>query len=94
MAPHVNDTVLLAAALTLAVLTEQYPFVTNWVTAKVFGLIAYIILGFLALKGDLAPRARFAVWLTALTVFSYIVSVALTKNPWGALAWLFNPVGG
>ena len=49
MAPHVNDTVLLGAALTLAHLSEQYPFVVNWVTAKVFGLIAYIILGSLAL---------------------------------------------
>ncbi|MDA8256430.1 MAG: SirB2 family protein, partial [Betaproteobacteria bacterium] len=48
--PHINDTVLLIAALTLAALTHQYPFVVDWVTAKVFGVIAYIILGTLALR--------------------------------------------
>jgi len=37
--PHINDTVLLIAALSLAAMTHQYPFVVDWVTAKVFGVI-------------------------------------------------------
>ncbi|OHC69552.1 MAG: regulator SirB [Rhodocyclales bacterium GWA2_65_20] len=82
-APHVNDTVLLAAALALMVLTHQYPFVDAWVTAKVFGLVAYIILGSVALKAGRTQRIRIAAWLAALAVFAYVVSVALTKNPWG-----------
>ena len=88
VAPHVNDTALLAAAITLTVLTGQYPFVDAWVTAKVFGLIAYIILGSLALKAGRTMRARIAAWLAALAVFGYVVSVALTKNPWGVLRLL------
>jgi len=81
--PHVNDTALLAAALGLMVITGQYPFVHDWVTAKVFGLIAYIILGSLALKAGRTRGARIGAWLAALAVFGWVVTVALTKNPWG-----------
>lgn len=83
VAPHVNDTLLLAAALWLAVLSGQYPFVAAWVTAKVFGLIGYIMLGSVALKAGRSKRTRIAAWLGALALFGYIVSVALTKDPWG-----------
>lgn len=89
--PHVNDTVLLAAALTLAVMIGQYPFDAAWVTAKVFGLIGYVILGSLALKAGRSKRLRLICWLLALLVFAYIVSVALTHDPRGFLAmgwWL------
>lgn len=86
--PHVNDTVLLVAALTLVVLTEQYPFVESWVTAKIFGLIAYIILGSVALKAGRTRAQRTAGWLGALAVFGWVVSVALTRDPRGAFALL------
>src|SRR5690606_16090325 len=48
--PHINDTILLISALGLAYLLRQYPFQAGWVTAKVLGLVAYIILGTIALK--------------------------------------------
>lgn len=88
--PHVNDTVLLAAALTLTVLTDQYPFIDAWVTAKVFGLIAYIILGSVALKAGRTKAERLTAWLAALSAYGYVVSVALTKSPWG----VFKLLGG
>ena len=56
--PHINDTVLLVAALTLAALSGQYPFVADWVTAKIFGVIAYIVLGALALRDASTRRAQ------------------------------------
>ena len=87
--PHINDTVLLVAALSLAVMSEQYPFVDNWVTAKVLGVIAYIILGSLALRPGLAHRMRIVCWLVAMAVFGWIVSVALSRQPAGFLAVLF-----
>jgi uncharacterized membrane protein SirB2 len=87
--PHVNDTVLLAAALSLAFMSEQYPFVAGWVTAKVLGVIAYIILGALALRDASTLRMRIVCWLAAMAVFGWIVSVALTRNPAGFLAALF-----
>jgi uncharacterized membrane protein SirB2 len=79
--PHVNDTVLLAAGLATAYRVGQYPFVDDWLTAKVFGLIAYIVLGTLALKRARTKRARIAYWVAALATFGYVVAVAVTKNP-------------
>lgn len=86
--PHINDTVLLVAALTLAALSGQYPFVADWVTAKIFGVIAYIILGALALREASSRQMRVACWVAALGVFAWIVSVALTRDPAGLFARL------
>ena len=87
--PHINDTILLAAALSLAVMSDQYPFVSGWVTAKVLGVIAYIILGSLALREGSSLRTRIVCWLAAMAVFGWIVSVALPRQPAGFLAALF-----
>ena len=84
--PHVIDSLLLATALTLTMLIGQYPFIDGWLTAKVFGLIAYIILGTLALQAGRSPRVRVAAGFAAVLVFSWIVSVALTKHPLGLFA--------
>ena len=86
--PHINDTVLLVAALTLAAMSGQYPFVADWVTAKIFGVIAYIILGALALRDASSRRTRIACWFASLAVFGWIVSVALTRQPLGVFAAL------
>lgn len=84
--PHINDTVLLGAALGLVVMSGQYPFVDAWLTAKVLGLTVYIILGSLALRARSTPRIRLFAWPAALVVFGWIVSVALTRQPQGFLA--------
>jgi uncharacterized membrane protein SirB2 len=82
--PHVVDTVLLASAIALAVISHQYPLVDSWLTAKVAGLLIYIGLGTVALKRGKTRGARIAAWLAAQAVFFYIVAVAFTRNP---LAW-------
>jgi len=79
--PHVNDTVLLVAGLTAAFMIRQYPFLDAWLTAKVLGLIAYIVLGTLGLKRARTKAARIGFWLAALGAFGYIVGVAVTKSP-------------
>ncbi|MBL0284198.1 MAG: SirB2 family protein [Zoogloea sp.] len=84
--PHIIDTCLLGSAITLAWMSGQYPFVQGWLTAKVLGLLAYIGLGMLALKPGRPPGARLVAFLAALTTFAYIVSVALSKNPFGFVA--------
>ncbi len=83
--PHVNDTVLLVAAVSLAWMSGQDPFVADWVTAKIFGVIAYIVLGALALRDASTRGLRIACWIASLGVFGWIVSVALTRQPWGFL---------
>lgn len=86
--PHINDTILLVAALSLAAMSGQYPFVVGWVTAKVLGVMAYIILGSLALRPGSTPRMRVVCWLAAMAVFGWIVSVALSRQPAGFFAAL------
>lgn len=81
IAPHIIDTVLLASAIGLAVMIEQYPFQHSWVTAKVFALIAYIVVGTIGLKRGKTKTIRVVAWLAALVIFAYIVSVALTHSP-------------
>lgn len=91
--PHINDTALLAAALSLAAMSGQYPFVVGWVTAKVLGVIAYIILGALALREASTRKMRIACWLAAMAVFGWIVSVALSRNPAGFFAPIVQAIG-
>ena len=79
--PHLVDTVLLASAIAMAVRIAQYPFQTDWLTAKVLALFVYIGLGTLALKRGRTRGARVTAWLAAQAVFAYIVAVALTRNP-------------
>ena len=88
IAPHVVDTVLLASALRLAWLLGQYPFVHGWLTAKVLALLAYIGLGMVALRRGRTRAVRSAAFAAALVAAGYIVSVALTRDPRGALAWV------
>ena len=81
--PHVVDTVLLASAIGLALMLENYPGTHGWLTAKVAGLVAYVVLGSIALKRGRTPAARGLAFVAALVVFGYIVSVAITKSPKG-----------
>ena len=79
--PHINDTVLLVSALGSAALIGQYPFAHSWLTAKVAGLLAYIIFGAIALTYGRTKLVRQFAFVAALLSFAYVVSVALTKNP-------------
>ena len=45
MSSYAIDTVLLASAIALTVVTGQYPFADAWLTVKVVLLVVYIALG-------------------------------------------------
>jgi uncharacterized membrane protein SirB2 len=82
------DTVLLTAALMLATLLHQYPFVQGWLTAKVCLLVVYILLGTLALKRARTRRARAWCYAAALVTFLAIVGIARAHHPLGIFARL------
>lgn len=84
IAPHVVDTLLLASALWLAWFLAQAPFVHAWLTAKVLALLAYIVLGSIALKRGRTKAVRAGACAGALVTAGYIVAVALTRDatPW------------
>ena len=79
--PHVNDTLLLASGIGLAVLIQQYPLVEGWLTAKLLALLLYIGLGTYALKRGKSRGQRIAAWVSALLVVGYMVAVAVTHDP-------------
>jgi len=83
--PHVIDSVLLLSGVSLVVVTGYMPFTANgaWLTEKLFGVIIYIVLGFIAL-GRRRPRSQqtgFIAFLLGLVVLYIIIKLAATKIP-------------
>ncbi|WP_308537897.1 invasion regulator SirB2 [uncultured Kluyvera sp.] len=83
--PHGVDSLLLLSGVALMVMTRYFPFTEEgtWLTEKLFGVIVYIVLGFVAL-GRRRPRSqqsRFVAFLLALVVLCIIVKLAITKVP-------------
>jgi uncharacterized membrane protein SirB2 len=86
LAPHIVDTVLLSAAVWLAWRIAQYPLVHSWLTAKVLGLLLYIVMGHYALGKNTTQAQRLPYFIAALLSVAYIVGVALTHSPsWGLM---------
>jgi len=90
--PHIVDTVLLLSALALAWSLRLAPSTAPWLTAKIIGLLVYIALGTIALRPTRPIRQRALAWVAALLTFSWIASVAISKNPLGFVArlWTLN----
>lgn len=86
--PHAIDTVLLLSALTLAWMLGITPLSAPWLMAKVCGLVVYIGLGVVALRTGVPTSIRAGAWVGALLTVGWIISVAITKNPLGALSLL------
>lgn len=84
-ASYTIDTVLLTAALMLATILHQYPFVHSWLTAKVLMLVAYVALGTFALKRGRTRATRWSCYIAALVVYAFIITVARAHHPLGAL---------
>ena len=84
--PHVVDTALLTSAIALAVISGQYPLAQSWLTAKVLGLVAYILCGAIALKRGKTKATRTVFFVVALLIFAYIVLVALNRSPLAVFA--------
>ncbi|ART80562.1 SirB2 family protein [Oceanisphaera avium] len=86
--PHIVDTLLLAMGIWLAVLSNQIPFGNSpWLTAKVIGLVLYIIVGTIAIKRGKTQSQRVVATVASLAIFAYIYGAALSKSPWSWLAF-------
>lgn len=75
IAPHTNDTVLLTAAIAMAVIGSLNPLDHPWLLGKILLLLAYIGLGSVALKRGNKPA-----FVAALACFGWIVFMAVTKQ--------------
>ncbi|KMQ77383.1 SirB2 protein [Candidatus Burkholderia pumila] len=80
--PHIVDTVLLLSAIALVTIIG---FNANaaWLSAKIAGLVVYIVLGTFALKRGRTKTTRFVCGVMAIIVFAFITSVARTHDPLG-----------
>jgi uncharacterized membrane protein SirB2 len=78
--PHINDSLLLFAAIAMLVVAGLNPVEQPWLMAKIIGLLAYIGLGAVALKRGKTKAIRVKALIAALGVFGYIVAVAITKQ--------------
>ncbi|MFC0227246.1 SirB2 family protein [Serratia aquatilis] len=82
--PHVNDTVLLVSGAALVVMLKLYPLfgMDSWLTEKLFGVIIYILLGYVALgKKTQNWAARTWAFVLALGCLYLIIKLATTKIP-------------
>lgn len=87
VAPHVIDTVFLLSGIALIVILQLPVLQQPWLLAKFAALLAYIVLGAIALRHGRSRRSRILAFVSALVVFAYIVGIALTKSvlSWAAL---------
>ncbi|NLC36636.1 MAG: SirB2 family protein [Alcaligenaceae bacterium] len=85
IAPHIIDTVLLAAAIWLSILLGPAA-AQPWVLTKIVLLIAYIGVGTIAIKRGCTPRSRAIAAVIAVLIFAYIVGVAIKHHP---ASWFF-----
>lgn len=80
VAPHLNDTLLLTAAIAMLVVGGLNPIEQPWLIAKIAGLLAYIGLGTMALKRGRTKASRALWFAAALASIGYIIAVAVTKQ--------------
>lgn len=78
--PHVIDTVLLVSAITLVIMSGQYPWVAPWVGAKIVGLVVYIGLGVVVMRTAKTQKVRIIAFALALITAAYIFMLATTKT--------------
>jgi uncharacterized membrane protein SirB2 len=85
--PHIVDTLMLLSGISLIFITHFYPFSPqgSWLTEKLFGVIIYIALGFVALgsgkNGLRSQKVRTLAFILALGCLYLIVKLATTKIP-------------
>jgi uncharacterized membrane protein SirB2 len=79
--PHYNDTILFLSGLAMAAIIGELPMVAPWLTTKLFVLLAYILLGSLALRRGPRRWLRISSGIAAIGSYLYIVSIAFTHDP-------------
>ena len=86
--PHVIDTLLLISGIAL-IATLHLPVLEQpWLLAKLLALVAYIVLGAIALGRGKTMRSRVTASVASLAIFAYIVGVALSKSVASWIAYL------
>lgn len=78
--PHIIDTLLLATGITMVVMKSLSLGTDTWLIAKIVALIAYIIIGTIAIKRGKTKTVRTVAWVVAMSIFVYIYLVARSHS--------------
>jgi uncharacterized membrane protein SirB2 len=81
IAPHVVDTLFLITGIALVLQLALPVMQSPWLLAKFAGLVAYIVLGAIALRRGATMPIRQVAFVGALSAFAYIVGAAVSKSP-------------
>ncbi len=84
------DSALLAAGVLLWAALRIDLLPPPWLATKLALLVAYVVLGTLALRHARTPAARIGWTLAALACFGFIVTVALARDPLGPLTFIMR----
>lgn len=79
--PHIVDSGLLIAAISLVWQLSINPLDSAWLMTKIVALIVYILLGTQVIKQRGSPRRQKTCFVLALLTFAYMVTVAMSKSP-------------
>jgi len=80
------DTTVLTTALMLLTILPWGMFANGWLATKVGLLVAYVVLGTLALKRARSARSRMWCFIGALVVYASMLGIARAHHPLGWLA--------
>lgn len=79
--PHIIDTVFLLSGLCVVFILGSGLFSQSWLQTKIVLLFVYIGLGVVALRKGNPKGLKITAYFSAITVFAYIIGIAVFKNP-------------
>ena len=85
IAPHIVDTLFLLSGIFMLVIAAMNPFAQPWLLAKFIALIAYILLGTVAIRRGRTKNIRAVAFVAAIAVFGYVIGVGMARSP---ASWL------
>ncbi len=88
IAPHVVDTLFLLSGVFMLVIAGLNPFGQPWLVAKFVALLAYIVLGMIAIRRGRTKNIRAVAFVSAIAVFGYVIGVGMSRSPASWLALL------
>lgn len=88
IAPHVVDALFLLTGIAMVYQLSLPVLQTPWLLAKFAGLVAYIVLGAIAVRRGPTLQVRLLAFVGAISAFAYIAGCALSKSPFSWLAFL------
>jgi uncharacterized membrane protein SirB2 len=80
--PHVVDALLFLTGLAMAIGLRISPLAHPWLAAKLLAIVAYVVIGSIALKRGRSYRQRAFALAVSVLVLAYIFAVALHHDAW------------